>query len=76
MTNANTNPLIGLEGLPPFSKIKPEHVVPALKHGIEQCRQAIEDVLAKKSYTWNDLVLPLEEADDNIITRCFRRYRI
>ena len=66
MSNAQTNPLIGLEGLPPFSKIKPEHVVPALKKGIEHCRSAIDDVLAKQSYTWNDLVLPLEEADDKL----------
>ena len=58
MSEAQTNPLIGLEGLPPFSKIKPEYVVPALKHGIEQCRKAIDDVLAKGSFTWNDLVLP------------------
>jgi len=61
-----SNPLIGLEGLPPFSKIKPEYVVPALKHGIEQSRKAIDDVLAKGSYTWDDLVLPLEEADDKL----------
>jgi oligopeptidase A len=66
MSEAQTNPLIGLEGLPPFSKIKPEYVVPALKHGIEQCRKAIDDVLAKGSFTWNDLVLPLEEADDKL----------
>ena len=61
-----SNPLIGLEGLPPFSKIKPEFVVPALKDGIANCRKAIDDVLAKKSYTWDDLVLPLEEADDKL----------
>jgi len=41
-----SNPLIGLEGLPPFSKIKPEYVVPALKDGIELCRKAIDDIIA------------------------------
>ena len=66
MSELQINPLIGLEGLPPFSKIKPEYVVPALKHGIEQSRKAIDDVLAKGSYTWDDLVLPLEEADDKL----------
>ena len=60
------NPLIGLEGLPPFSKIKPEFVVPALKDGIAHCRKVIDDVLAKGSFTWDDLVLPLEEADDKL----------
>ena len=38
MTIAENNPLIGLEGLPPFSKIKPAHVVPALKAAIAECR--------------------------------------
>ncbi|MEL0647345.1 oligopeptidase A [Pseudoalteromonas agarivorans] len=66
MSELQINPLIGLEGLPPFSKIKPEYVVPALKHGIEQSRKAIDDVLAKGSYTWDDLVLPLEESDDKL----------
>ncbi|TGV18557.1 oligopeptidase A [Pseudoalteromonas sp. MEBiC 03607] len=66
MTIAENNPLIGLEGLPPFSKIKPAHVVPALKAAIAECRTKIDEVLAIKSYTWNDLVLPLEEADDKL----------
>jgi len=66
MTIAENNPLIGLEGLPPFSKIKPAHVVPALKAAIAECRAKIDEVLATKSYTWNDLVLPLEEADDKL----------
>ncbi len=66
MTDTQNNPLIGLEGLPPFSKIKPEHVVPALKAGISECRAKIDEVLAKKSFTWPDLVLPLEEADDKL----------
>ena len=66
MTIAENNPLIGLEGLPPFSKIKPAHVVPALKAAIAECRAKIDEVLASKSYTWNDLVLPLEEADDKL----------
>lgn len=66
MTIAENNPLIGLEGLPPFSKIKPAHVVPALKAAIAECRTKIDEVLACKSYTWNDLVLPLEEADDKL----------
>lgn len=66
MTIAENNPLVGLEGLPPFSKIEPAHVVPALKAAIKECRLTIDKVLAAKSYTWNDLVLPLEEADDKL----------
>ena len=61
-----SNPLIGLEGLPPFSKIQPEHVVPALKAAIEHCRKTIDEVLAKQEFTWQGLVVPLEEADDKL----------
>ncbi len=61
-----SNPLIGLEGLPPFSQIKPEHIVPALKQGIEHCRATIDEVLKQDSYTWENFVAPLDEADDKL----------
>ncbi|TMO63592.1 oligopeptidase A [Pseudoalteromonas aurantia] len=61
-----SNPLIGLEGLPPFSKIQPEHVVPALKEAIAHCRKTIDDVLTNSVFNWENLVLPLEEADDKL----------
>lgn len=66
MSDLQNNPLVGLEGLPPFSKIKPAHVVPALKAGIDECRAKIDEVLANKSFTWQGLVLPLEEVDDKL----------
>ena len=61
-----SNPLIGLEGLPPFSTIQPAHVVPALKAAIEHCRTTIDEVLASREFTWQGLVVPLEEADDKL----------
>lgn len=61
-----TNPLINLEGLPPFSQIKPEHIVPALKHGIAHCKETIEKVLSESSYTWDNFIAPLDEADDKL----------
>ncbi|MCF2856852.1 oligopeptidase A [Pseudoalteromonas sp. SMS1] len=61
-----SNPLIGLEGLPPFSQIKPEHIVPALKAAIEHCRETIESVVVQQQFTWENFVLPLEEADDKL----------
>ncbi|CAH9053818.1 Oligopeptidase A [Pseudoalteromonas holothuriae] len=61
-----SNPLIGLEGLPPFSAIQPQHIVPALKEAIAHCRETIDKVLKNKSFTWQNLVLPLEEADDKL----------
>ncbi|MBQ4832672.1 oligopeptidase A [Pseudoalteromonas sp. MMG010] len=66
MSDLSNNPLIGLEGLPPFSAIKPEHVVPALEQAIALCKNTIETVIAKQSYTWNDLIVPLEESDDKL----------
>ncbi|MCF6437163.1 oligopeptidase A [Pseudoalteromonas sp. MMG022] len=61
-----SNPLIGLEGLPPFSKIKPEHIVPALKEAIAHCRETIDDVLKNETFTWQNLVQPLEVSDDKL----------
>ena len=40
-----SNPLLHIEGLPPFSQIKPEHIQPAIQKLIEENRQAIEQVL-------------------------------
>ena len=61
-----TNPLINLEGLPPFSQIKPEHIVPALKQGIEKCRKTIDEVLTHPTPTWQNFIAPLEEVDDEL----------
>ncbi len=63
MTN---NPLIGLEGLPPFSQIKPDHIVPALKQGITNCKNRIDDVLKNSPVTWQNFIAPLEEVDDQL----------
>lgn len=61
-----SNPLIGLSGLPPFSKIEPAHVVPALESAIAHCRETIDNVLKQEHFTWENFVLPLEEADDQL----------
>jgi oligopeptidase A len=61
-----SNPLIGLEGLPPFSQITPEHIVPALKQGIAHCKETIEQVLKQENYTWENFIVPLDEADDKL----------
>ncbi len=61
-----SNPLIALEGLPVFSKIQPEHVQPAVEHAIKECKDTIEQVLAAQDFTWDGLVMPLEEVDDKL----------
>jgi oligopeptidase A len=60
-----TNPLLESSSLPQFSKIKPEHVKPAVEHAIKLGRDAIEKALSENStYTWQNLVMPIDEADD------------
>ncbi|MCH2055798.1 MAG: oligopeptidase A [Thalassotalea sp.] len=60
-----TNPLLEQAGLPAFSQIKPEHVKPAVEQAITHCKAVIEEVLANnQEYTWQNLVLPIEAADD------------
>ena len=61
------NPLLTMEGLPPFSQILPEHVQPAIEQAIHDCKQRIVDVLKQnQAYTWDNLVAPLEEVDDRL----------
>lgn len=53
--------------LPPFSKIRVEDIVPAIKAVINECRQQMENVIAqKKPFTWDNLCQPLAEADDRL----------
>ena len=59
-----TNPLLIQSALPLFSQIKPEHVVPAVKQAIEHCREVIEQVVNQEHDTWDNLIQPIDEADD------------
>jgi len=60
-----TNPLLVSSELPAFSKIKPEHVKPAVEQSISDCKKIIEQVLANNDvFTWENLVLPIDEVDD------------
>ena len=60
-----TNPLLVPSELPAFSKIKPEHVKPAVEQSISDCKKVIEQVIANDdAFTWENLVLPIDEVDD------------
>ncbi|TYK65753.1 oligopeptidase A [Colwellia echini] len=60
-----TNPLLVPSELPAFSKIKPEHVKPAVEQAITNCKKVIEQVLVNNTeFTWDNLVLPIDEVDD------------
>ncbi len=62
-----TNPLLELDGLPPFSRIRPEHVEPAIDRLLAENRQAIAERLAQGApYTWQNLVEPLEVLEDRL----------
>lgn len=60
-----TNPLQQNTSLPQFSKIKPEHIKPAVEQAIADCKETIADVLANNTeFTWDNLVAPIDEVDD------------
>ncbi|MCG6899449.1 MAG: oligopeptidase A [Gammaproteobacteria bacterium] len=62
-----TNPLLEQYALPPFSRIKPEHIKPAIETLLAESRQLVEQLLQQNSdYTWDNLVEPLEAMDDRI----------
>ena len=66
-----TNPLLTPFSLPPFSAIKPEHVVPAVTKALDDCRAAVERAVAQGApYTWENLCQPLAEVDD-VLGRIF-----
>ncbi|MFT2089444.1 oligopeptidase A [Paraglaciecola sp. 2405UD69-4] len=61
-----TNPINDLSGLPQFSAIKPEHIQPAIEEAIAACKTKISDLLSQDNYSWDSLVAPIEEIDDEL----------
>ncbi|NQZ90212.1 MAG: oligopeptidase A [Colwellia sp.] len=61
-----SNPLLIASDLPSFSQIKPEHIKPAVEHAIAECKKVIANVLEEKTFTWANLVMPTDEADDTL----------
>jgi len=62
-----SNPLLSGAKLPLFSQIKPEHIQVAVEHAIAQCRTKIDEVLQNQGpFTWDNLVAPLEQVDDEL----------
>lgn len=64
------NPLLQDHELPPFSVFTPEQVVPAVTALIEENKAVLAKVLASiatgNAPQWNNLVAPLEEAEDRL----------
>jgi oligopeptidase A len=61
------NPLLEKHSLPPFSRIAPEHVVPAIRQLLDENRVAIDRLLASdQAFGWDNLAQPLEDLDDRL----------
>lgn len=61
------NPLLHIERLPPFSVIQPEHVEPAIDTLLAQNRARLDELLNRhNTFTWDNLILPLEDMDDRL----------
>jgi oligopeptidase A len=62
-----SNPLLEQNALPPFSRIEPVHVEPAIRQLIERNKMRIEELLASNAdYTWDNLLQAIEELEDEL----------
>lgn len=61
------NPLLENHLLPPFARIKPEHVEPAISALIESSQRSIDNLLAANThYSWDKLMAEIEELEDKL----------
>lgn len=61
-----TNPLLEKSDLPQFSKIKPEHIQPAVEQLIQECRKTTEQVLNQPNFSWENFCQPLAEVNERL----------
>ena len=60
------NPLLGQEPLPPFARIRPEHVEPGVRELLARGRARIEQLAALEKPTFATVVEPLEELQHQV----------
>ncbi|MBK4775712.1 oligopeptidase A [Candidatus Pantoea edessiphila] len=61
------NPLLTSFTLPPFSKIKLEHIIPAIIEVLKDCKLTVEKISSQKiHYSWNNVVKPIDEQHDRL----------
>ena len=60
------NPLLIGQGLPPFDKIKPEHVVSGITQLLTELETELANLEANVIPTWTGLVEPLTEIEESI----------
>ncbi len=62
-----TNPLLENLTLPAFSRIRPEHIEPAIEQLLDEHRALLRSVLDKPGqHSWETLFRPLEDKDDQV----------
>ena len=66
-TAAGENPLLAFDGLPAFHRVHPEHVEPAIDSVLAEARATLARLVeASDTYTWAELVAPLEVQLDRL----------
>ena len=57
------NPLLVEDGFPPFDRVTPEHVVPAIRQILKRAYERIDTLEQNLEPTWAGLLQPLEQMD-------------
>ena len=65
-SGADENPLLVQRILPRFNRIRPEHIVPAIRHLLQELEVALAQLEAHLHPTWAGLVEPLERLSDRL----------
>ncbi|MGF1493215.1 MAG: M3 family metallopeptidase [Microcoleaceae cyanobacterium] len=60
------NPLLVGQGLPPFEQIRPEHVVPAMEHLLNELDTDLTNLEKDLQPTWAQLVEPLQQLQERL----------
>ena len=60
------NPLLNTDTLPAFKQLKAEHIEPAIDQVLSENKNQIESLLKQQSYSWSNLVTPLQQMDSHL----------
>ena len=60
------NPLLNTDTLPAFKQLKAEHIEPAIDQVLFENKNKIESLLKQQSYSWSNLVTPLQQMDSRL----------
>jgi len=66
MTSTTINPLLIGKGLPPFDKIQPEHVVPAITSLLEDLETEFSKLQENITPTWDGAIEPLRAIEERL----------